>query len=103
VTSEATLIETLSGGVGNRAEAYGRASPVLVGLVFLGEDLVYAVAPHEVRKLLTHTVDLRPVHEQLAGVCASSFADLAHEHEALQMQYQVVELAEAVRTSTVTD
>src|SRR5437879_856949 len=55
--------------------------------------------PCEPRELAAHAIDLRAVHEELAFVRATSFAQPTHEYETLQVQDQVVELAKAVAQS----
>src|SRR6186997_3384274 len=53
-------------------------------------------ARHEPRKLVAHAIDLHAVHEELALVRSTPLADLADQHEAFQVQEQIVELAKAV-------
>jgi hypothetical protein len=54
---------------------------------------------HQLGKAVTHAVDLDPVHVQLIVARPPCLLHLSHEHEALQVQYEVVELAETVRQS----
>src|ERR671935_39853 len=48
---------------------------------------------HRVGESLAHALDLRAVHGELARVGAVPLAELAHEHEALQVQDEVVAIA----------
>jgi hypothetical protein len=50
---------------------------------------------YEAGEPLAHALDLSPGHGELARLGAAPLAELADEHEPLQVQDQVVQLAEA--------
>src|SRR6476469_1153827 len=54
---------------------------------------------HQLGKAITHALDLGLVHVQLIVAGPPRLLHLSHEHKTLQVQHEVVELAEAVHQS----